>query len=260
MFAEERRIRICEMLNEKNTVQLGELAALFQTSTETIRRDLLDLERKGCLQRIHGGAISVSRMVRVKELSQRISEFQDRKRELSGYAAEMIQEGDTIAVDSGSTAIAFIREVAGRFGNLTVVTHSLDVTEILRNFPDIQTILCGGRYLPAENAFYGDFTLDMLNRLHVDKAFLFPSAISVRGGIMDYNYELLQIQRNYLKISDRIFFLADSSKFEKSARLKLDDLHPEYTVVTDSFLSDEVFSFYEENNVKIIRGKEQIPT
>lgn len=93
MLTEERRIRILQMLEEKNAVQLGELATLFRVSTETVRRDLLALEKQGRLQRTHGGAISMSRMAPDHILTTRIGEHQDLKIELSQRAAQLVHEG-----------------------------------------------------------------------------------------------------------------------------------------------------------------------
>ena len=141
MLAEERRIRILQMLEEKNAVQLGELATLFRVSTETVRRDLLALEKQGRLQRTHGGAISMSRMAPDHILTTRIGEHQDLKIELSQRAAQLVHEGETLALDSGSTSAEFAKVLAQRFHELTVVTHSLDVVQALRRAPGIRIIL-----------------------------------------------------------------------------------------------------------------------
>ena len=149
MLAEERRIRILQMLEEKNAVQLGELATLFRVSTETVRRDLLALEKQGRLQRTHGGAISMSRMAPDHILTTRIGEHQDLKIELSQRAAQLVHEGETLALDSGSTSAEFAKVLAQRFHELTVLTHSLDVVQALRRAPGIRIILCGWKPRPG---------------------------------------------------------------------------------------------------------------
>lgn len=255
MLAEERRIRILQMLEEKNAVQLGELAALFRVSTETVRRDLLALEKQGRLQRTHGGAISMSRMAPDHILTTRIGEHQDLKVELSQRAAQLVHEGETLALDSGSTSAEFAKVLAQRFHELTVVTHSLDVVQALRRAPGIRIILCGGVYLEEENALWGQLTLDALEQLRVDKAFLCPDAVSIRSGAMNYSYPLTQVQRKMLAIANQVLFLADSSKFECIARLKITDLKPEYTLVTDSSLPEEMLRFYQNSGISIMKGE-----
>lgn len=253
MLAEARKFQIEELLRRKNAVQVSELVSLFKVSAETVRRDLTALEEAGRLQRTHGGAISPSPMIQTKELSLRKEEFRLEKTRLARLAATFVQEGETIAIDSGSTAIHFTKALIERNVHLTVITHSLDVMNYLSKAEHIQTILCGGAFLQVENAFHGQFVLETLEKLHVDKSFIFPGAISLKGGLSDNGYELHPVQRQYIKMCDRAFFLADSSKFEKNARLKLDDLRPDYTLITDASLPEEIYRLYVENNVNIIR-------
>lgn len=111
--------------------------------------------------------------------------------------------------------------------------------------------MCGGHFNREENAFYGDLVLDMLNRLHMQKSFLFPSAVSLKFGIGDFQQDFCQAQRKLIECSDSIYILADSSKYEKNALLKLDDMKTEYTYITDSRLSPDLKRIYMENNIRI---------
>lgn len=257
MVAEERQMQICDLLSARNAVQIGELGAQFQVSAETIRRDLLALEQKGLLRRTHGGAVSLSRMAHAKNYAQRQEEFQPQKQELAQTALSMLQDGDTITLDSGTTATQLARLLPGRFRELTVITYAMDVAQELKNAPGIHLILTGGYYLAEENACWGDFSLSVLQRLHADKAFLCPSAVSLSGGITDYSYQLLPLQKAYLGMADRVFILADSSKFEKTARLQISALSPEHTLITDSALSLDICALYRKKSLSILRGKTQ---
>lgn len=254
MLAKERQSKIEKMLQKDGAVTTSSLVALFDVSVETIRRDFLAMEKNGLLTRVHGGAVANGEMMPFHDLAHRNLESSDQKKELSRIAAEFVSEGDYIAVDAGSTAIAFAEALKARFTRLTVVTYSSDVFEILRNHKEISVILCGGHYMREENSFFGNLTLEMLDKLHVQKAFVFPSAISLEFGICDYQQDFYLLQKKLLAVSDSIFILADSSKYEKKALLKLDDMRPEYTYVTDSRLSGELKNIYEENNLKIFNG------
>lgn len=256
MVAEERQMRICDQLATQNAVQISDLSAQFHVSAETIRRDLLELEKRGLLRRTHGGAVSLSRMAHAKKYAQRLAEYQPQKQELARYAAMQICDGDTIALDAGTTAIELARVLPGMFQELTVITHSLDVAEMLRRATGIQLILCGGYYWAEEGAFFGDYPLNMLRQLHADKAFLCPSAISLTAGITDSAYQLLPLQRAYLTLADQVYFLADSSKFEKVARLQITPLLPEHWLITDAALADDIAALYHKRNIRILRGKE----
>ena len=172
-----------------------------------------------------------------------------------GSGAQLVHEGETLALDSGSTSAEFAKVLAQRFHELTVVTHSLDVVQALRRAPGIRIILCGGVYLEEENALWGQLTLDALEQLRVDRAFLCPDAVSIRSGAMNYSYPLTQVQRKMLAIANQVLFLADSSKFERIARLKITDLRPEYTLITDSSLPEEMLRFYQNSGISIMKGE-----
>ena len=141
--------------------------------------------------------------------------------------------------------------------NLTVITHSLDVFNILNDIEGFSVILCGGDFLKNENAFYGYFTLNMLENLHIQKAFICPSAISLDGGIADFHKDLFGVQKQMIKSSDRIFILADSSKFEKKGLLKLDDMRNDYCYITDSNLDPDMRKLYDENNILIYTERDE---
>jgi DeoR/GlpR family transcriptional regulator of sugar metabolism len=245
------------MIQKNGAVTTSTLVDFFGVSIETIRRDLLTMEHNGRLTRVHGGAVTKCGMKPFKELKERNKEFGKQKYELSLKAAEFISNGDIIGIDSGITAISFAKVLKERFSKLTVVTHSMDVFEMLSNHKDFSVILCGGHYLREENAFYGELTLDMLNSLHIQKSFIFPSAVSFEFGIYDYQKDLYQIQKQLVKSSDEIYILADSSKFEKTALFKLDNMKPEYIYITDNSLQDEIVKLYKENDIEIYLGEQE---
>ena len=258
MFANERQQRILSMLKTNGAVTTGELIEAFHVSIETVRRDLLQLERGGQLQRVHGGAVIPGSMRPYPDLPHRLEANQSAKTELCATAALLVEEEDILCIDSGSTAYFFAQALAERFSRLTVITHSMDVFEILSKKEDFRIILAGGCYRPQEKAFHGSITLDTLKQLHVRKAFLCPSAISLKTGIWDYDRELSQVQKQILSICDQAVFLADSNKFETSALLKLCDTSPSHVYVTDSGLSQQYRQLYREQERTVITNKEDI--
>lgn len=254
MLAKERQDLICGMVKKDGAVTTGALVERFGVSLETVRRDLLELEKAGKLSRVHGGAVAAGDMQPPMELGQRNLAHSPQKQALSGAAAEFVCEGDIIAVDSGSTAIHFAQALKERFRKLTVVTHSRDVFDLLCDHEGFTVILCGGHYLRQERAFYGPLALETLGKLRVQKGFLFPSAVSLEAGICDYQQELLPVQKALLGASEQVFVLADSSKFEKKALLRLADMDRDYTYVTDGGLAEEIRRLYGENGIRIHTG------
>ncbi len=254
MLANERRKIISEMLQKDGAVTTAALMRRFSVSIETIRRDLLCMEEERLLERVHGGAVLPGEMKAVLSLERRNEAFAAGKEALARTAASLVREGDTVGIDAGSTAVFFAEALKERFSRLTVVTHSIDVFNLLAHHRNFDVILCGGHFIKEENAFYGNLTLEMLDRLHVQKLFLFPTAVSLRYGICDFQEALMAVQKKLLSCGDKIYILADSSKFETRALLKLDDMRPEYVYVTDGGLSKELAGIYKENGMQIITG------
>ena len=255
MFANERQNELIRLIKTKGAVRVGQIARAFSVSNETVRRDLLILEKQKLLQRVHGGAVAVSQMKPYNRLPERINDNSSKKAMLAEIAISFINEQDIISIDSGSTSLGFVELIKSKFANLTIVTHSLDVFERLCVMDGFKVILCGGQYLKEENAFYGPLTHDAILNFHVSKAFVFPSAISLKNGVADYSMELAEVQKVYMKNADQIIIMADSSKYEKNAFIKLCELKPQYIYITDSNLSDEIYALYKENNINIFKEK-----
>ena len=258
MFANERQDIIYKMVKENGSVSTSQLVEHFGVSIETIRRDLLSMEQNKMLYRVHGGAVRMGEMKTFDNLSERVNLNNDSKLQLCRTAMDFISDGDVIAVDAGSTAILFAEALKERFTTMTVVTHCLDVFNMLCRFKDFNVILCGGHFIKNENAFSGPITIAAMELLHVQKVFLFPAALSLKSGICDHCLESFLIQQQLLKMGDSVHILADSSKFGCKELLKLDDMRQNYTYISDSGLSASIKKMYEENGLRIITGVEDI--
>ena len=111
--------------------------------------------------------------------------------------------------------------------------------------------------MEKEKAFYGSMVLESLNQICVQKAFIFPSSVSLEFGICDYEEKLVPIQKYVLERTDDVYVPADSGKFEKKAFLKLSDMKREYHYITDSKLSDELNRLYKENGISVFSGEKK---
>lgn len=252
MLASQRQKKIQSLLIAQGAVTVSNLTEQFAVSIETVRRDLLAMEKTGLLRRVHGGAVSVTEMMPYHPLEHRNREQSNQKDALARTAASLVQNGDYIAIGTGSTPIHFAQELKNRLQQLTVVTYSLSVFEILKDVPGFQLILLGGQFIPEENSFYGQLTLDTLDTLHVQKAFVFPSAISLEHGIWGYAQTLYPMQKKLLQCCDQAYILADSSKFERTALYKVAEMRPEYIYVTDPELPEQLRALYAENGLTVI--------
>ena len=254
MLTYERRNEICRLIETKGNVALPDLLQRFGVSAETLRKDLIVLEKNKQLRRIHGGAIAYTTAVAHKNLSERYDTAQEQKRELSYYAAQFVSNGDYIALESGSTAAEFAEVLAEKFTDLHIVTYSNYIFQRLSQLPGFDVILCGGKYFREEDAFYGDLTLRALRDLHVDKAFLCPGAVSLSYGLSDNDYTLFPLEMELSSIGDKNYILANSDKLEKRATFRLRDLSPKDIIITDSAVNEGIVTMYEENGMQIIRG------
>jgi len=252
LFANERYLKILDLLDQESSVTVSELMKLFGVSIETVRRDLEHLEKQGLLTRVHGGAISNKKMNKFEKLESRMSENRALKQQLAKIAVRYIRENDTIAIDSGSTAMELVPFIKSQFRRLTIVTNSPEVLNAFSDMDTYELIQIGGQYLRDEKAFYGHLALDAINRLHFSKAFIFPSAISLRHGVGVFVHELFDIERAFMHNADEVFMLADHSKFEKTATIKLCDVTTSYKFITDSEMPAQVYERYRKHSIQII--------
>ena len=255
MLARERQNRILEMVKNGGAVTTSGLVKKFGVSIETIRKDLLLMERQGLLSRVHGGAIAKNSLKQFPALRERNKEYIEQKKSIAYTAVQMIQNGEIIGVDVGSTAIHVANAIKESLKKVTVVTHSLDVFDILKETDGVRVILCGGQFMASENTFYGPLTLEMFSRLRMNKIFLFPAIVSLRRGICNNSADMCMVQKQMIASADEVYILADSSKFEKTALYKLDDMKEEYKYITDPDLSDELKTLYRENAMQIYTGE-----
>lgn len=253
MLAIERQRNIANLVRQNGNVTISELVAQFQVSAETIRKDLLRLEQEGVLHRTHGGAVSVRTGSSLRPLSIRKQERVSQKAELCRCALQFIKNGDVIAIDGGSTALELAKLLSCTSLKLTVVTHSMEVFNVLGENSNLRLILCGGTFIREEAAFAGHLTMEAVGRVHTTKAFICPSGVSLEFGITDYLEAFIPIQSAYLQNTNQAFILADSEKFESTALFKISEARSDFTYITDSVLSDPIYDLYQENQIDIKR-------
>lgn len=255
MLANQRHETILNLLRENGAVTASNLVKILRVSLETVRRDLKELESRGLLSRVHGGAVTRSDMKTFLDLDSRTSQFSAQKENLAQRAIEFVSEGDVIALDCGTTAIPFAECLKSRFTRLTVITYSYEIFKRLCHHAEFTVLLCSGDFDRTENAFYGKHALQMMQGLHAQKAFIFPSAISLEHGIYDFQTHLYAMQMGTIDCADQVFILADSSKFEKTGLYKLADMEKSFTYITDGEISEQLLELYLENEIKIYTGE-----
>jgi len=213
--AEQRRSRIMAELGHAQSLKVNDLSDRMEVSEVSIRRDLQILEDLGLLKRVHGGAIAIPDQKVGEALSTRWYQNLEKKERIGRVAAEMIQLGDHLIIDSGTTPLQVARHIAPELlasGNLTVITASLPIAREVGNRPGVHLILLGGVYLPAYDLVIGPQTIENLKNLHADKLFLGTDGLTFNQGITTANVLEAEVDRAMVNASSEVIVVSDSSK------------------------------------------------
>src|SRR5690554_3221624 len=181
MFAEERRLKIAEMINRGDSVKVAPLAKEFNVSESTIRRDLNQLEKFGLIMRTHGGAVSTEINKLEATFVEKQDKYSEEKETIGKIAAQQIKDGDTVILDSGTTTWYLSKFINAK--NITIITNSIALANELSNREDIQLINTGGIIRSNTKAQVGSITEKAIRQFRVDKAFLGANGISLKSGI-----------------------------------------------------------------------------
>jgi len=221
MLAVTRKNQIKDIIQEKKSVSVSELALKFSVTEETIRRDLKFLEDEGFLTRTYGGAFIQDGVENEVDLDIRETVYEDSKKAIAKKALELIHNGDTIYLDTSTTAYYIAKAIWDM--NLTVLTNSLLIVDFLSKFENIRIICIGGQFSHKSKSFIGRSTQKVLGYYFVDKTFMSCRSLSMEHGITDSNEETAIIRQNLLDRSNKIYIIADYSKFDKTSFVNICD-------------------------------------
>jgi DeoR/GlpR family transcriptional regulator of sugar metabolism len=190
------------------TARVPDLAAAFDVSPMTVRRDLRVLAREGKLERVHGGAVSAEEDRPFAEIAVERSEAKER---IGAAAAGLVQDGQTVVLDVGTTAVQVARHLRGR--SLTVITTNLAAYEELLPEPEITLILPGGTVRRDYRSLVGVIAEDSLRQLSANVAFIGTSGVDAEVSVWDTTMVEVPIKRAMMAAADRVVLLADRQKF-----------------------------------------------
>lgn len=207
-----RHERIIAQLRANPTVRIAELAREFGVSTETVRRDLDELGKLGAVNRTYGGAARSS-MGHEAAVNERLQDHVEERQRIALSASRIVETGDLVMIDGGSTTIHFARQLAAQSRQVTVLTNSLGVAAALGQDPSSKVVLCPGDYQPYEGIVTGPETIAFLERFFVDKAFIGASGLTAAGP-SEVHSSAAWVKRRMLGQAKRSYLLLDSSKFD----------------------------------------------
>lgn len=248
-----RRIQIMEALRQDGQVSVAELSEKLGVTGVTIRNDLMQLEKKGVLIRARGGAIRFEQKHTDEDYP--ISDKQKRhlleKIEIGKKAAELIEENNTIIIDSGSTTFELARNLK-RFKNVTVITNALNVATILAEESDVNVVVPGGMLKKNSLSLVGILAERGFKDYFCDKLFLGVDGFDLDFGVSTPNPEEAHLNQVMISISREVIVVADSSKFEKRGFAFIAPVNKISTVVTDKGISPDNKARLEGMGVKVI--------
>ncbi len=238
MTAEQRKARISELLKANDSVKVTELSRLFDVSEVTVRTDLEDMEKKGLLTRVHGGAVSSYKPYYSMNLNQRLETNQTEKVAIAEKVASLIRPNDTVMLNAGTTTLLVFRKFPAEY-NLNIVTNSVSIALEASGNPNYNVILVGGSVNTKYQFTYGHDAVKQLERYHADKLILSVDGIDTAHGFTTYYNKECTVDVTMLKQADTCIVAADRSKFGHSAFTKISDLSVADMIVTSGTLSKE---------------------
>jgi DeoR/GlpR family transcriptional regulator of sugar metabolism len=247
---QERRQQILEKLWREGKVIAADLSAFFGVSEDTIRRDLRELAQAGLLQRVHGGALPPSPSAAAfTTRSQKITPTRTR---LAAAAAKLIQEGQVVIFDGGTTTLEVARQLRSTLA-ATAVTTSPQVAVALANYPHLEVILIGGRLDKEALVTVGGTALDSLRMIQADLCLFGVCSLHPNIGLTTTNYEELPLKRAMIEGSGDVVAVVTADKFGTAAPYVVAPIRRLTHIVTEASLPPEVLLPYRVAKIEIIQ-------
>lgn len=252
MLAIQRLKEIEKILNEKGSVIISILSKQFDVSEETIRRDLEKLEKTKVLKRVRGGAYLQSESDKQVPVEIREQIYLEEKQEIADKCIDFIEDGDTLMIDSSTTAVCVAQNINKYEKKVTVITNSLKVVEAFQNSKWVKIICIGGGLRKRTKSFIGNQALTQLENLYANKAFVSCTAIHRKFGITDDSERESEIRRKMVENSEKAFLIADRTKFDNLESHLICRLEKLEAIITDQKLSKKWEETLDELEVKIV--------
>ncbi|GAA4623130.1 DeoR/GlpR family DNA-binding transcription regulator [Actinoallomurus vinaceus] len=251
-YAAQRRQILLQTLRSAGRIDVTDMADRLDVSTETIRKDLTELERQGLLHRVHGGAVAVEDLSFEPAVAAR-TEYTDEKHRIARAAlAEVPLEG-AVLIDAGSTT-ACLADVMPADRDLAVFTNTLTIALTLATRPRLTVHTLGGRVRSRTFAEVDNWAVRALSELRVDVAFLGTNGFTVDDGLRTPDESEATVKRLMLKVARRRVLLADHSKLGRISLFKYGDLSDIDLLITDAGMPDAEVRRLEDAGVKVVRA------
>jgi DeoR/GlpR family transcriptional regulator of sugar metabolism len=249
MMVESRRRALLDLVNRQGFATLEELVRSTGASESTIRRDLEALDQAGAIKRTHGGAVCTGDVRAMPALDDRATTAEAEKVAIGRAVAGLIEDGETVLLDGGTTTLEVARAVVGR--PLQVVTNSLPIAALLASIKDTDLIMIGGYIYPRTGVAMGPLAVASMQGIRVRRAVLGAGGITA-DGVFNSNSLLVETERQMMTCGQEVLIAADHSKFGRQSLSRLCGLDEIQRVVTDSGIADSDRAMLESAGVELI--------
>ena len=251
MLANQRRDKIIDLLKEDGSAKVVDLARLFKVTEVTIRQDLEKLEKEGMVLREHGGVFLKNVEAQVRTFSLANQENMDKKERIASKCIELIENGDSIILDSGSTTTEIAKKLRG-LRSLRVITNALNIAVILGAEPGIEVIMTGGEFKPPTLSLTGQKAADFFKGLNVQKLFLATAGLSLKSGLTYPSISDIVVKKAMIEAAETTYLVADSTKIGKTAFASMGALSLVDYIVIDDGLDEKHKQVFKDHEIELI--------
>ncbi|MGG7518368.1 DeoR/GlpR family DNA-binding transcription regulator [Allorhizobium undicola] len=255
MFLSPRQTQILEIAKAEGRVLVEELASRFSVTPQTIRKDLNDLCESRQLTRVHGGAIFPSGAENVRYEARR-SIAAPEKQGIGRAAASLIPDNSSLFINIGTTTEA-VGEALLDHRDLMVITNNINVANRLRVFPAIEVVIAGGVVRGSDGGIVGEAAVDFIRQFKVDYAVIGVSAIDHDGALLDYDYREVKVAQAIMANARHVILVADSSKFDRAAPVRIGHLSQVHTFITDTCSIPALKTICRDHGVRLIEAQDR---
>lgn len=247
-----RHAAILQIAKQIGRITVDDLAARFEVSPQTIRKDLNDLCARRQLSRVHGGAVLSSGVENVGYDARRLIASAE-KEAIGRAAAALIPDNASLFINIGTTTEAVARALLQHAG-LMVITNNLNVAGLMRPYEQIEVVVAGGVVRSSDGGIVGETAVDFIGQFKVDHAVIGVSAIDHDGALLDYDYREVRVAQAIIANAREVIVVSDATKFERTAPVRIGHLSQVDTFVTDRLNDVRIRKICANSEVRIVEA------
>ncbi|HZQ10281.1 MAG TPA: DeoR/GlpR family DNA-binding transcription regulator [Anaerolineae bacterium] len=247
----ERLERIQAALLTQPRVTVAGMARSLRVSAVTIRSDLAELERRGRLVRIHGGAVAANKGAHELNFEYRAQLQHAAKRAIGQYAASLVRDGDSLFLDASSTALELAQHLGER-RELTVITNSLRSAQELATFPTITVLMPGGIVRREAFSLVGMWSADLIEQFNIGRAFMGARGFTLAEGLTDVNPDEVALKRAIVQIAKEVVALIDHTKWNQVALASFCSVEQLTTIISDKGAPREMVKAAKARGIQVV--------